>query len=291
MVISVIIPVYNDQEGLDRCLEALGSQIVSSSDFEVIVVDNNSNPAMVIAENHPFGTEIILCEKPGSYAARNAGMETANGDLLAFLDADCIPDKNWLKNGIKAIQSVSNHTLAGGEVLLTQSTNPTAVELYQRITGFGQKHNIQHKSFAATANLFIKPEDAIAVGKFNEELLSGGDLEWCWRAKEKGIDLIYVPDALVTTSPRKSLKAAIKQARRVAGGRYWYRNNHSGSTENKRTFTAPRRGNLESIRWILDYPELRFPERLRVLFVAITIKLAQILETVRLKLGGNPERL
>lgn len=289
-LVSVIIPVYNDQSGLGSCLRALENQSLPCQDFEIIVVDNASQPKIELPKDANLNYILETCEKPGSYAARNVGMRIANGEVIAFLDADCLPEKDWLQQGLKAVQAASPKTLIGGEVQLTLSDKPTAVELYQCLTGFGQQYNIEQQSFSATANLFVRREQALLIGEFNENLLSGGDREWSWRARALGFDIKFSPGAQVATVPRKSLAAAIKQARRIAGGRYHFGKLSVADSPRDETGLAPRRGAWKATWWILTQGDLSLKDRSRVFLVAVTLKLVQMIETFRLKKGASPER-
>ena len=218
------------------------------------------------------------------------GVRIASGEVIAFLDADCLPEKDWLEQGLNAAQASPPKTLIGGEVQLTLSEKPTAIELYQCLTGFEHQYNIEQLSFSATANLFVKREQLLLIGEFNENLLSGGDREWAWRARALGFNIKFFPSAQVTTTPRKSLGAAIKQARRIAGGRYHFRKLSVADSPWDETGLAPRRGAWKATWWLLTHADLSLKDRSRVFSVAVTLKLVQIIETIRLKKGASPER-
>ncbi|MBK6281202.1 MAG: glycosyltransferase family 2 protein [Gammaproteobacteria bacterium] len=151
---TVIVPVYNDPDGIERCLDALAVQSWPADRFDVIVVDNGSEPPLRIEDRYPFAVHVVVCSKPGSYAARNVAAMRATGDVLAFTDADCVPHFNWLREGVQALEAVSGTCLVGGDVVIVLPEFPTAVALYQYIAGFQQKENVQRSGFAITANLF-----------------------------------------------------------------------------------------------------------------------------------------
>lgn len=290
ILITIIIPVYNDSEGLRKCLEAISVQRKYIQQSEVIVVDNASD----ISPENIVGAfsfaQYIYEKKAGSYAARNKGMTIARGKYIIFLDADCTPTPDWLEKGIQCLEDHPHKTLIGGEVSFTLSDNPTSTELYQYIVGFQQQENIELKNFSATANLFVKREDAIAIGAFEEELLSGGDRSWSWRAKKLGHEIIFCSAAIVKTHPRQQLKKAIVQTRRVAGGRFHIKklgitnkmSNHQ-DLESHRTLG-------QAALWILRHPELSHTQRLRVLWVASILKVVALLENWRLSSGFVAER-
>jgi GT2 family glycosyltransferase len=287
-IVSVIIPVFNDQPGALNCLEALRAQSYPAEKTQVILVDNGSAPPLEIDQTYPFELHVERCLTPGSYAARNAGAGIATGDLIAFTDADCVPDKDWLRNGIAAIQSGRESCLAGGEVLISEPKIRTGVALYQYATGFQQRENIEAKGFSATANLFCSRDNFKRIGPFDERLLSGGDREWAWRARRTGIDITFVADAIVSTPPRTSLREATRQARRVAAGRYYL---HVLELDwIGQPALHPHRGPIEALSWILRRSELSFFERLKVLGAASAIKTATFAERIRIRLGGLAER-
>jgi len=288
--ISVIIPVYNDQAGLDFCLEGLNKQTIPSSKFEIIIIDNGSYPNLQIVDYPNLQINFISCMKKGSYAARNAGIKVALGEYIAFLDADCQPIEKWLEIGLRTLKNNPTKTVIAGNVSLIPSQNPSIIEQYQCLTGFGQKENVEINQFAATANIFVKYENINEIGLFDDRLLSGGDREWSWRAKQCNYNIIYSSEALVYTHPRKTLTGAIKQARRVAGGRYKIKQLKLITNPIGLSKLAPRRKIFESIYWILKQSQLNIITRVKLLGIASFLKLIQFYEAIRLKLGNLPER-
>lgn len=286
--VSIIIPAFNDQLGLDNCLLALAQQTWPADAVEVIVVDNGSTPPLQLPPAQLDTVRLIRCLTPGSYAARNAGAAEATGDILAFTDADCRPESDWLRNGIAALLNGDGERIIGGEVLFDAIKSPSAVALYQIVTGFGQASNVRDKGFSATANLFCMRRHFKAVGPFDTRLLSGGDREWCWRASRHGLSLHFEASAVIHTAPRSNLRSAIRQARRVVGGRKMLR--ELGLTHTGEHAVKKLRSPWQSFIWILQRHELGVADRLRVLAVASLIKVAAILESFRLALGSKPER-
>ncbi|MEK6590950.1 MAG: glycosyltransferase family A protein, partial [Nitrospinota bacterium] len=102
MEISVVIPVYNAEKTIIRCLEGIYSQ--TFKEFELILVDNNStdNSARLIedfiSKNKGLNIHLFHEPKQGSCAARNRGARNARGKIIVNTDPDCIADKNWLKD-------------------------------------------------------------------------------------------------------------------------------------------------------------------------------------------------
>ncbi len=216
---SIIIPVYNDPDGLDRCLAALARQRFPIEAVEVIVVDNGSraSPANVVAR-YGFATLIEEFE-PGSYAARNAGVGRATGPVLVFTDADCVPHEDWLGNLLERFSSDPAIEAIGGEVSLVASSNPTAAEAYEKVFGFRQSKYISENGFAVTANLAIKRATFDRIGWFSPAVKSGGDRDWGHRLHMEGGRIEYAAAAVVYHPARATLRELIHKRRRVQAGR------------------------------------------------------------------------
>src|SRR6185295_3045740 len=95
-MISIIVPHLNQPAQLRRCITALWAQRQPKQQVEIIVVDNGSK-AMPNEICSDFPGIFLLCERtPGPGPARNLGVSHAKGDILAFIDADCVAHPGWL---------------------------------------------------------------------------------------------------------------------------------------------------------------------------------------------------
>jgi GT2 family glycosyltransferase len=218
ILVSIIIPTYNDWNRLSLCLDALGKQTLSKDEFEVIVVNNN--PKDSVPKNFSLSRNVsILTEKQaGSYAARNAGIKIAKGEIIGFTDSDCIPDINWIKNAIDHFRLKQDCTRIAGKInIFFKSQIPTKAELYDKLYAFNQREYVQNSGTGVTANLFAYKHVFEAVGLFNEGLLSGGDFLWGVSAHRHGFKIDYVENVIVNHPARRNLKELIKKEKRVGG--------------------------------------------------------------------------
>jgi glycosyltransferase involved in cell wall biosynthesis len=95
--VSVVIPVYNAEATLPACLGSLEAQTLARDQYEIVVVDNNSqDSSAAIARGMP-GVTLLEERRQGAYAARNRGLRAARGRVIAFTDPDCVPAPDWLE--------------------------------------------------------------------------------------------------------------------------------------------------------------------------------------------------
>jgi len=219
LVASVVVPVYRDWSALRQCIAALRAQTLPIEQFEIIVVSNdpNDNGAEAIKDIDPPSNLILLHEPRGySYAARNAAIAQARGQVLAFTDADCRPAADWLACGVADIAR-QNVEVLGGRVEMTRSHERIA-EVYDCVFGLTQEIYLRRYGAMATANLFVHKSAFARAGLFDERLQSNGDFEFCRRAVGASCSLGYSGTALVRHPARATLRALIMQSRRMAIG-------------------------------------------------------------------------
>ncbi len=298
--ISVIVPVYNSAPYLDQLLAALSNQDYPAGCLELIFVDNGSDDeSLDILESF---RKVAPCkvvvskewEKPGSYAARNKGISLSSGEVLAFTDSDCIPDKRWLSSGVKGLEGCPERTVVGGSVDLTAQDpdRPTPAEIFETCYGFSQRKNIYEKGFTVTANLFVSRAFMFEVGEFDDGLKSKGDYEWCQRATNQGGQLKFVPESIVYHPARRTLKSLYTKVRRVAGGQRDYRHRVKAAKTSEATPESPLLVRLSrQVEWVIGQKKVQsFRHKVIILMVGASILFVKYMELARLRLGGKSER-
>lgn len=215
--ISVIIPHFENVDGLKHCLEALGRQKCGIP-FEVIVVDNGSAapPADLVAE---AGARLAHEAEPGPGPARNRGASLACAPLLAFLDSDCIADADWVAAIARAFAQDETLDVIGGDIrikLKDSSHGPDAIEAYESIFGYRQALYILRDGYAATCNMAVRRSAFQAVGPFGG-IGTAEDMDWGARACARGHRMAYVPEMRIATRARGSFaELARKWDRHIA---------------------------------------------------------------------------
>lgn len=293
--VSVIVPVYKDEGGLGLCVKSLLDQSYPTNRYEVIVVDNGLNPGISHALPADSRVRLIEEKRPGSYAARNAGIKISHGDVLAFIDADIEADTNWIAQGVTALAGRDGIGLVGGAIEFTfraQGT-PNLVELCDSLMHFDQKNYIEKFRYSVTGNLFTYRAVVDAVGPFDPELRSGGDREWGNRVDRHGYELVYAPAAFVHHPARSDMTQLIAKARRVSG-RHLARWN---SRAKLRSFAAIVPVLIRGVFPPLS--QMREAARrhtgpvwplVQVMGVLTLLKYVRTAEILRLSLGGEPRR-
>jgi len=221
--VSVIIPIYNGEADLPDLMACLQAQTYPPERVEYLLVDNNSRDRtaalLQAAAGDPTSKIHIrpLTEATiqSSYAARNTGIRTATGEILAFTDADCRPQPQWLE---RLVAPFSNATigLVAGEVVALPGTS--LLEQHAERQGvLSQKNTLAHPfcPYGQTANLAIRRAILEQVGLFRPYLTTGGDADICWRIlRQTDWQYVFADTALVQHRHRATLRDYEKQ---------WYR--------------------------------------------------------------------
>jgi mycofactocin glycosyltransferase len=176
--ISVVIPCYRHAEDLVRCLSGLAAQD-SEARWEVIVVNSAADPAVAAAATGG-GARVVESQTrllPGQ--ARNLGAACAVGELLAFIDADCVADPGWLAAGGAALEAGAR--LASGPVLHARPLHPVAVsDNLLQFADFPPNRPDGPAKYFAGCNLAIRRADFETVGGFPDVVLPAGeDTSFC----------------------------------------------------------------------------------------------------------------
>jgi hypothetical protein len=278
-VVSVVVPVYRQWELVPALIAALAAQRGAPA-FELVLVNNgDAAPALPL----PAWGRRIDCPAPGAYAARNAGAAAARGAWLAFTDADCRPEPGWLA-ALAAAAAEAPALLAGPVRVTSDATRPNACEIYDIVRGIPQAAYVA-RGYAATANLAVPAAVFRALGGFDPGRFSGGDAEFCRRARAAGHPLRLVPDAVVIHPARADWPALARKARRIKGGQI-------AAGPLPRRLAWGLRSLAPPLRDAAAYLAASHPARFRLTAIAVRLRLwgVELAEAARLFAGKAPER-
>jgi cellulose synthase/poly-beta-1,6-N-acetylglucosamine synthase-like glycosyltransferase len=216
-LISVVIPAYDAVKSLSVCLDALEQQAILREEYEIIVVNNGPVDAAVKAVADRHGVTFLSQPQEGAAAARNLGAKQAQGEILLFTDADCVPESNWIESMIAPFADQEVVGVCG--VVRTRQTGlvPRFIQLeydyrYRNIA----KHT--QIDFVNTGTAGYRKHIFIESGGFREALLGAEDVELSFRLASEGHKMVFAPEAIVYHSHPESI---LEYARRKYHYSYW----------------------------------------------------------------------
>ena len=203
MFFSVVIPTYNRQPILEKCLRSLEQQVIPSHSpiegYEVVVVDDGSTDETIgwlraNAEALPH-VRLFLQEHQGPAAARNLGVEQATGDTIIFIDSDLVVTEVFLQAHATALvegakRLGSDRLFTYGRVINTCNFDDPTAEPF-KVTDFSA-------AYFATGNVAIARHWLEQAGLFDTcfQLYGWEDLELGVRLKNLGLTLVKCPEAV-----------------------------------------------------------------------------------------------
>ena len=199
-MVSTIIPTLNEEDYLEKCLISLTNQ-EGCENFEIIVVDGGSSDATVkIAKR--YADKIVISQEKGPSTQRNLGAKMATGSLLAFIDADTVASKFWLKGIVETLQDQSVACVTGPLFPLEKIKRQYLYHFTNTLQKILVKINYPlfwGASCAFRTNAFWKIEG------FDEKLFTSEDHDISLRIRKIG-KVVFNDKILAFTSHRKFLE-------------------------------------------------------------------------------------
>jgi glycosyltransferase involved in cell wall biosynthesis len=197
--VSVVVPFYNSEAHIERCITALLSQRYPADLCEIIFVDNGSPDASrEIVQRYP-GIRLLSESKRGSYAARNRAVAGSTGSIIAFTDADCAPAPDWLQ-AIVTVLGDPGIQIVLGSVSSRRSGALALLDAYEDERGaYVFSATAPELYYGYTNNMAVRRAAFETVGPFRE-VSRGGDVVLVRRAVD-----VYAVDA-VRYAPQVSVE-------------------------------------------------------------------------------------
>ena len=207
--VSIIIPVRDQPEDLTECLQSLANLNYPRDRLEILVVDDGSQSDISQVVTASDVRVIRMAESQGASACRNTGAKEAKGDILAFLDADCMAGENWLQEIIPFFKTVTVGAVGGyvdgyykNSFLDRYEEVSSSLNMGKRLLLEG---NTESSFYVPTANMLVTREAFMATGGFKIGLHVGEDVDFCWRMRNLGYTLLYAPFGRVAHKHRNHL--------------------------------------------------------------------------------------
>ena len=201
-LVSVIIAARNSAATLAACLDALRDQ--DYPNLEVIVVDDGSgDDTAAIAAS--AGAQVIRTPAVGASAARKLALAVARGEIVAFTDGDCVPERPWARALVEGLKSSGATGVGGRQVNVfpaAQQALRDGFEAFFRAAsilsdytrGDDRPRPVQHNASCCSAYLAGPIRD---VGGFTPGMWPGEDVDLDLRLAARGATFYYVPSAVV----------------------------------------------------------------------------------------------
>lgn len=200
--VSVVIPAFNQTHTLARCLHSLFAQEYPKDRYEIVVVDDGSTDdtakeAQRLADQASASVRILRKPNGGPASARNAGIRASTADIIAFMDADCAAEPDWLNHLVSAL-TISGAAGVGGPIVNHVPRGWVADYL---TSGNFFRHRVRRGQvdYLLTANVVFRRSALLEVGGFAQyEGVWGEDADLSFRLKQAGHCLILARQGLVT---------------------------------------------------------------------------------------------
>lgn len=214
--VAVIVPVFNERARLPKLLHALRTQNYPPEKMEVLFVDNGSTDGSVAYLKG--AQERVFQSQPHRDAdsARNFGWRSCQADLIAFTDADCTPEPDWLMRLVLGMHE-EGAKCAAGKVLMNGPFH-SMWQIYEAEVFLNHARSIAERGVAFTANLIVQRSWLENLGGFPEGLRSGGDYYFTKESTACGHIPVYFADAVVLHPNRKAW-AILQKAYRIGWSR------------------------------------------------------------------------
>jgi cellulose synthase/poly-beta-1,6-N-acetylglucosamine synthase-like glycosyltransferase len=219
--VSVVVPARNEEARIGACLDSLLRQDYPRDAYEVIVVDDASTDrtAEVAAD---FGVRVLRCggaPSSSGTAARNVGVACARGEVVAFTDADCVAEPDWLRKLVAPFRDLTVG-VCGGDVV---GAGGSLVTRYLERSGAFRLESLwraQPWPIFVTANVAYRKTVFQVLGGFDPSLNAASDLEMTWRVARDGrFRLVCCPGAVVYHQHPATVRGLYEQWRGYGAGR------------------------------------------------------------------------
>jgi len=211
--VSVVVASYNAADTLRACLESLGK--LNYPDYEMVLVDDGSTDATPQLAGQFPNVRCVRHERNlGLSAARNSGIAAAQGEIIAFTDADCRADEDWLYYLVSDLLN-SEFAGVGGPNFLPPEDSAVAAAVM--VSPGGPAHVMlddRQAEHIPGCNMAFYKWALADVGGFDPIFTrAGDDVDICWRLQQAGCEIGFSPAAFVWHYRRSNLSAYLQQQR------------------------------------------------------------------------------
>jgi len=196
--VSIIVVVLNMENTIYGCLSSLVSLSYPKERYEIVVVDGGSTD-QTLTICREFGLRCVVEKKRGRGLARNVGIKSSKGEIVAFIDADCTAPRDWLSVHVASYSdsAVGAVTGAVANPYLSSSSKPAILMHYENFAEFDESLKRRYIYHAPTCNTSFRRSVLELVGFFDECLDAYEDFVLSKRITNAGYRILFKPDAKV----------------------------------------------------------------------------------------------
>lgn len=217
--VSIIVVVLNMEKTIGACLSSLESLNYPRDRFEIIVVDGGSTDRTPeICQE--FDVHFIVEKRRGRGLARNVGIAHSQGEIIAFIDADCEASKDWLSLHVASHREELVGAVGGAVInpYLGVSGKPAILSHFEYFAEFDEKSRRRHMYHVPTCNASFKRKILLGVGCFDEELDMYEDFLVSRKITDAGYKILFEPSASVLhlgVLPQTSLRSYLVKEQKM----------------------------------------------------------------------------
>ena len=210
--ISVVLPTYQRWPSLARTLDGLGNQTYPRDRFEVVVIDDGSGDgrsASIAQSPRPYQMQVLSQERQGPAAARNLGLQRAQGEIILFLDDDVVPSPGLLAEH-EAVHDEDPRAVVVGPMLPPQNGGRAPWVRWEEVVLQKQHRDMLSGRYGPTprqfytANASVRRRHLDQVGGFDPSFQRAEDVELAYRLRDLGLTFYFSPGAAVIHDARRS---------------------------------------------------------------------------------------
>lgn len=281
-ILTVVSPCFNSAGTLREMLDGLTSQTLSAADYEILVIDDGSSDETCQIAASYENVRLLKQDRQGPGAARNLGAQRARGGLILYLDSDLKVPPDLLQCHVDFHRRHPEVAATGGSVMPAEPYRLFSWALADHLCSWFNAHpSVEYKAqpeYLPSLNFCVKKEMLTRHGLLWQAGLNhtGEDVLFCHALRQKGLQLAFLPAAVVYHSDRRTLRGYLH---------HMYRWGHHAPTV---------RGSIPTLRYgflfprnrlkllfttpmiILGYTALIFSAWLRRMPLAVTLALPQI---------------
>ncbi len=241
--VTVAIVCYNEEKNIAQCLNSVLNQSYDRENYEILVVDNGSTDQtekiIKDLQKKTGRIRLVVNLRLGIAISRNVALRQAQGQLLAFTDADCVVPKNWLKT---LVAGYSKYHSTNSKVICVGGPNrpPQTTAFYQALglvlnTFLGSRGSVQARQYLddrfvshlPCVNVLYDKDKIRQIGGFDEKFGSiSEDEDLSFRLRQKGFQFVYLAQAGLVHKMRADIWAWAKNMFIYGKGRVWFLEEH-----------------------------------------------------------------